>query len=49
MKVMRHNALVKVRKTIRPDEKIIERYEDKYNKFRCIYPAIKNVFRTINE
>ena len=43
------NALVKVRKTIRPDEKIIERYEDKYNKFRCIYPAIKNVFRTINE
>ena len=43
------NALVKVRKTIRPDEKIIERYEDKYNKFRCIYPAMKNVFRTINE
>ena len=42
------NALVKVRKTIRPDEKIIERYEDKYNKFRCIYPAMKNVFRTIN-
>ena len=43
------NALVKVRKIIRPDEKIIERYEDKYNKFRCIYPAMKNVFRTINK
>lgn len=36
--------LVKVIDTIEPEPALAERYEEKYQKFRTIYPAIKNWF-----
>ena len=39
--------LVKVVETVEPDEDLTEKYEERYQKFRKIYPALKPVFRKI--
>ena len=39
--------LVKVVETVEPDEDLTEKYEECYQKFRKIYPALKPVFRKI--
>ena len=41
------NALVRVAQTVEPDSELTARYEAKYQKFRKIYPALKNVFSTL--
>ena len=41
------DALVHVTKCIEPDEEIAALYEDRYNKFRKIYPAMKELFKEI--
>lgn len=41
------DAFVKVKKTIYPQAEISARYEDKYNKFKKIYPALKNLYKAI--
>ena len=41
------NALVRVAQTVEPDAELTARYEAKYQKFRKIYPALKNVFSTL--
>ena len=38
------DALVSVRETIEPDPELAARYEEQYQKFRRIYPALKGVF-----
>ena len=38
------DALLSVTETIEPDPEIAARYEDQYQKFRRIYPALKSVF-----
>lgn len=35
---------VEISKTVYPDKELTNRYEIKYNKFRKIYPALKNTF-----
>lgn len=40
---------VKIRKTIAPDPALAARYEEKYQKFKAIYPAMKDVFKKIKE
>ena len=40
--------LVKVTATEKPDPEISARYEEQYQKFRLIYPALKDVFRVIS-
>lgn len=40
-------ALCKTRKTIRPDADISGMYEERYAKYREIYPAMKQLFRKI--
>lgn len=35
--------------TVYPDEKLTALYEDRYNKYRQIYPALKGVFKNIKE
>ena len=37
-------AIVKVVKTVEPDPEIAARYEERYQKFRKIYPALRSVF-----
>ena len=37
-------ALLSVTETIEPDPEITARYEEQYQKFRRIYPALKGVF-----
>lgn len=39
--------LVKVVDTVEPEPKLVEKYEERYQKFRKIYPAVKEVFRDI--
>lgn len=38
------DALVRVAGTVEPDAELTARYEERYRKFRAIYPALKNVF-----
>lgn len=41
------NAFVKLKKTITPNADISSRYEMQYNKFKQIYPTLKNLFKII--
>ena len=41
------NAFVKHKKTITPNADISARYEMQYNKFKQIYPTLKNLFKII--
>jgi len=41
------NALVRVAQTVEPDPEFTARYEERYQKFKQIYPALKNVFSTL--
>jgi xylulokinase len=38
------DALVSVCSTVQPDEALVELYNERYSKFRQIYPAMKNLF-----
>ena len=42
------NRLVRVAGTIHPDPEITQRYEERYQKFRRIYPAVKELFPILN-
>ena len=41
------DKFVKHRKTVKPDMCISSRYDERYGKYKEIYPALKNVFKTI--
>lgn len=41
------DKFVKINKIIEPDAEIAARYEEKYRKFRKIYPAMKQIFKEI--
>ena len=43
------DTLVEVTQVIHPDPEIAERYERQYQKFRRIYPAVKNLFPVLNQ
>lgn len=36
--------LVKVKGTVEPEKELVEKYEEKYRRFRKIYPAVKPLF-----
>ena len=40
-------ALVHVTETVEPDPELVARYEERYQAFKQIYPALKNVFPRI--
>ena len=42
------NKFVKVSSTIEPNERLVELYNQKYNKFKQIYPTMKNLFLNLN-
>ena len=39
--------LVKVTGTVEPDAELVEKYEKRYQKFRKIYPSVKELFHDI--
>lgn len=39
--------LTEIAETIEPDKKLSALYEDRYNKYRQIYPALKSVFKSL--
>jgi xylulokinase len=39
--------LVRVKETVLPDPKIAARYEERYQQFQKIYPAMKNLFKEL--
>ena len=41
------DALVELASTTEPDPELTARYEEQYQKFRRIYPALKGVFPEI--
>lgn len=38
---------VSVKGTVLPDPQIAARYEERYNKFKCLYPSLKDVFKKL--
>ncbi len=38
---------VSVKGTVLPDSEIVARYEECYNKFKCLYPSLKNTFKIL--
>ena len=42
-------ALVRVKKTIAPDPVLMQRYQERYEKFSKLYPALREVFRALVE
>ena len=42
------DALVHVTAKVKPDPEICARYEEQYQKFRQIYPAMKKLFKVLN-
>ena len=36
--------LVKVIDTVEPEEELVAKYEERYQKFRKIYPTVKELF-----
>ncbi|MCM1234566.1 MAG: xylulokinase [Ruminococcus flavefaciens] len=43
------DALVRVANTVEPDAKLIARYEERYRKFKQVYPCMKPLFQTLKE
>ena len=41
------DALVRTTETVEPDPALAARYEERYNKFKMIYPACKNLFKEL--
>ena len=41
------STVVKVKETIKPDAELVSKYEDRYEKFRKIYPTVKELFSTL--
>lgn len=39
---------VKIKETIKPDKKLVKLYEEKYQKYQKIYPAMKQLFKELN-
>lgn len=39
--------LVKIVETVEPEEELVDRYEERYQKFRKIYPAVKELFQAL--
>lgn len=42
-------ALVSIKNVYEPDEDIVRRYNQKYEKFRAVYPALKPVFNLMSD
>ena len=38
------NSFINVKEVITPDDETVELYNDKYNKFKLIYPSLKNLY-----
>lgn len=43
------DALVAVRATVSPDPVIAARYEEKYRRFKAVYPCMKELFKTLKD
>ena len=43
------DALVRVADTVNPDPEITVRYEERYRRFKQIYPCMKPLFQTLKE
>ena len=41
--------LVKIVETVEPEKELVDKYEERYQKFRKIYPAVKELFRELAE
>ena len=40
-------ALVHVKETLEPDPALAARYEERYQQFKAIYPAMKPLFKVL--
>ncbi len=43
------SQLLSVKDKIIPEKELVNLYEERYNKFKQIYPAVKNLYKTIKE
>lgn len=42
------NQMIHVVKSVKPDEEIVARYEERYQKYKKLYPALKRVYKELN-
>ena len=40
-------ALFKVKETVRPEPRLVELYNERYEKYKKIYPAVKQLYKEI--
>ena len=40
-------AIIKIKEKIKPEEELVLKYEERYQKFKKIYPALKGIFKEI--
>jgi len=43
------NALIKIKETVKPKSDLVKRYEEKYDKFKKIYPSVKGLYKSLME
>ncbi len=41
------DALIKMRDTVKPDKELVELYEERYQKFKKIYPEVKSLYKEL--
>ncbi|MGN0533094.1 MAG: xylulokinase [Eubacterium sp.] len=41
------DALVEIKSTVYPEKELVDLYEERYKKFKKIYPAVKNLYKEI--
>lgn len=43
------NSFHKVKKVVHPQKELTKKYADRYNKFKIVYPALKETYKKLNE
>ncbi|MBQ4518069.1 MAG: xylulokinase [Clostridia bacterium] len=39
---------IEMKEIIKPDPQLVQKYEEKYGKYKSIYPAVKDLYKTLN-
>ena len=43
------NKFFEIKETVKPNKELASLYADRYEKYRRIYPAVKNLYKEIKE
>lgn len=43
------NCIVKIKEVVKPKQHLVDKYQLRYQVFKCLYPALKKVFKQMND